>query len=59
MAATEAVGSAAHPAALQPQETPAATPPTQPLWRLALTGLGPIGAMLIFALLVELSHRLR
>jgi hypothetical protein len=50
---------AAHPAAIPTSHTTAAEPPTQPLWRLALTGLGPLGAMLIFALIVELSHRLQ
>jgi hypothetical protein len=57
MAATHALVDAAHPAALQTTEA-GASPPTQPLWRLALTGLGPLGALLLIALVVELSHRL-
>jgi hypothetical protein len=32
--------------------------PAQPLWRFALVGLGPLTAMLIFALLLELARRL-
>jgi hypothetical protein len=32
--------------------------PTQPLWRFALIGLGPLSAMAIFALLIELTRRL-
>jgi hypothetical protein len=41
--------------------TPDATshqPAAQPLWRFALIGLGPLGAMLIFALVSELARRL-
>ena len=41
--------------------TPAGTlvaPPSQPLWRFALIGLGPLSAMGVFALLAELIHRL-
>ena len=36
------------------------TPPPkpQPLWRFALIGLGPLGALTIFALLVALIQRL-
>jgi len=57
MAATHALVDAAHPVALQTPEEGAA-PPTQPLWRLALTGLGPLGALFLIAVLVEMSHRL-
>ena len=35
------------------------TPPkSQPLWRFALVGLGPLGALGVFALLVALFQRL-
>ena len=34
------------------------TPKTQPLWRFALVGLGPLTAMGVFALLVALLQRL-
>jgi hypothetical protein len=33
-------------------------PAAQPLWRFALVGLGPLTAMLIFALVSELARRL-
>jgi hypothetical protein len=33
-------------------------PAAQPLWRFALVGLGPLTAMLMFALLSELARRL-
>ena len=36
----------------------AAPAPTQPLWRFALIGLGPLAAMGIFALLVALVDQL-
>jgi hypothetical protein len=42
-------------------ETPAVTlaaPRSQPLWRFALVGLGPLTAMGIFALVVAFSNRL-
>jgi len=32
--------------------------PAQPLWQFVLIGLGPLTAMLIFALLLELARRL-
>jgi hypothetical protein len=32
--------------------------PAQPLWQFVLVGLGPLTAMLIFALLLELARRL-
>jgi hypothetical protein len=32
--------------------------PAQPLWQFVLIGLGPLTAMLIFALLAELARRL-
>jgi hypothetical protein len=35
-----------------------AAPRSQPLWRFALVGLGPLTAMGIFALLVAFSDRL-
>jgi hypothetical protein len=41
--------------------TPEATshpPAAQPLWRFALVGLGPLTAMLIFALVSELARRM-
>ena len=31
--------------------------PAQPLWRFALVGLGPLTAMLIFALVLEAARR--
>ena len=43
------------PIASDLMETPA-TAPTQPLWRFALIGLGPLAAMGIFALVVALAH---
>lgn len=42
-----------------PVAAPIAPPPkTQPLWRFALIGLGPLGALTVFALLVALFQRL-
>ncbi len=42
-----------------PVAAPIAAPPkTQPLWRFALIGLGPLGALTVFALLVALFQRL-
>jgi len=35
-----------------------AAPKSQPLWRFALVGLGPLSAMGVFALLVALFQRL-
>jgi hypothetical protein len=34
-------------------------PPSQPLWRLVLVGLGPLGALVIFAVLMEVSRVFR
>ena len=31
--------------------------PAQPLWRFAMVGLGPLGGMLIFALILEFAKR--
>src|SRR6478752_258043 len=38
-----------------PSESGAPAPPPQPLWRFALTGLGPLGLLCIFALLAAVS----
>ena len=47
------------PAIADPATTHAiALKPAQPLWQFVLIGLGPLTAMLIFALLSELARRL-
>ena len=43
------------PAGSAPIES-AAPPPPQPLWRFALIGLGPLGALVIFALLIAVFN---
>jgi hypothetical protein len=46
-------------AAIRSTEARTAEPlPSQPLWRFALIGLGPLGAMGVFALLVASFQRL-
>jgi hypothetical protein len=49
---------ATHIAIKSTEAQTAEPPPSQPLWRFALVGLGPLTAMGVFALLVALFQRL-
>jgi hypothetical protein len=62
MAATSVPIRAFEPAAAEPLVATSvvgmSTPKSQPLWRFALVGLGPLTAMGVFALLVAWFQRL-
>jgi hypothetical protein len=62
MATTPVLVRSAAPAAIESvsmtHDGALAAPRSQPLWRFALVGLGPLTAMGIFALLVAFSDRL-
>jgi hypothetical protein len=61
MAATPLLTEATQPATIESlADTPVVSvpaPKAQPLWRFALIGLGPLGAMGVFALLVAFFQR--